>query len=370
MLRSAFVLPLRWEVGAVDSPLLPPKLRTLAGQVREQLVRHQALAPSSTAPERWGLVLATEEFEPVDFSDLHRFEWNSGWAPLAAGLITGSYGATPDPRVWASAAWQNDSIQPVTDLAAKQAEAAEHGARFFYMPESNKDSAEDVKSQLTCGRIREGQADVRAALQDYLAALNLPPGLEADKHLRSHYYLALSDPEAARRYFINTCLPEIVEQNRTRLAQQTSVMPRQLVTVASHATELIPLAVTTLGVERCLVLYTPGFTDRAAEAVSLCSNMPCEMTTACFSGDGSANMSESLQAAVDQWYDPTGGPRVFDLTPGRKDLTLALAIEISTVEDYLLYCYHEFDDHVRRAKPFTHHLRFLRLPSVAKATNV
>lgn len=56
-----------------------------------------------------------------------RFDCGSGRALLAAGLITGSYGTTPDPTAQASGAWANEAIEPVADLAAKQEEAAEHG---------------------------------------------------------------------------------------------------------------------------------------------------------------------------------------------------------------------------------------------------
>lgn len=137
-LLSAFPFPVRWVAGRDHSERLPPDIRRLAVQVLNDL----RVADALTENDEWGLQFPTEECQlgDCDFSRLTALSADSGWVPLAAGLLAALLpdGSGANPAVWSSGAWsRNGGIIPITGERRKALVAADFGARRIYFPDTN-----------------------------------------------------------------------------------------------------------------------------------------------------------------------------------------------------------------------------------------
>lgn len=363
LLRDAFVLPLRWVEDAADDLRLPPKLRSLAERVRLVLDKDEALPTSTRPASGWGLTRHAPEGQPPDLSGLRRLEWESAWAPLAGGLITAAHGARPDPGIWASGAWIEGHIESVEGLGAKLATARTWSARMCFLPDRQITAVSPAPpAGLELGPLRSDTGKVLAALDEYLLALAVPPDAQAPRQHRQQYYLRLRDDKRARAYFVERCLPEIAAETRHQLRVQLEPSPAELVTFASDSPEVIALAVATIQPRRCLVLHTPDYAAWAAEAIRLCGQAGCEFQTAAVErNERPSRFTTSAREAIEAFVaaDADSSTLAFDLTPGPKDVALALAMEVAPAESPLLYFAHTMGPG-KRPVPFTQQLRVFK----------
>ncbi len=131
LLRPGRVLPLHWAKAAEHDARLPAGLLQVAEQVLDQL-------RGEDVKGIWRLRVPTEDFlQSHDLSALDG-SYGSVWAPLAAGLLLAASQGKPDPAVWSSGAWlAGKGTQPIDELEAKLAVAAEFGAESFFLPETD-----------------------------------------------------------------------------------------------------------------------------------------------------------------------------------------------------------------------------------------
>jgi hypothetical protein len=205
LLRPAFLLPLRWRRGQSHSPALPARLRTLADLVIQQL------------GGGWGLWLADdlEEAECRLGNDLP-FEFGSGWAALAGGLLLAREGLATDPDIWASGAWGENGLAGVTGLPAKLSLAVRWGAREFYLPAWLHPAARRWLDRRGMTGLRLGNlyavsaSRPREALGDYLSRLGVRPERPTlppdgpDENLLQHsvrYHQSLPRGEEAQAFY-------------------------------------------------------------------------------------------------------------------------------------------------------------------------
>jgi hypothetical protein len=92
ILRDAMLPPLEWTRGRGLSLQLPPGLGRLAEEALCQVREENGFTANS--PQDWGLALSSAaELDNHDLSGLRRFRFESGYASLAAGLISAAEGA-------------------------------------------------------------------------------------------------------------------------------------------------------------------------------------------------------------------------------------------------------------------------------------
>lgn len=247
LLRPAFVLPLQWREGSGHDPGLPAKLRGLADRVLQHL-RFEGTT--------WSL----HRLDPFRSLDLNLFDsvlhHESGWAPLAGGLLIATRGGKPRPDVWATGRWDGDGgVAEVEGLPAKLDLARRWGAKEVFVPEGQACGGGEG---LAIGKLYTGLRAPEDALRDYLAALDAPPALDAPREQRSSYYLRQPTRHpVALAYYESHLLPQIIKILRQQSAKDwRGWAPTHLVTVVSESPELIPLAARSLGVSRCLLLHT------------------------------------------------------------------------------------------------------------------
>ena len=360
-LREAFVMPLRWVAGGEDDPQLPASLLDLAGQMRATLDEHQALPQLASPAMGWCLRPAIGDVP--NFAGLTSFRWDSAWAPLAAGLITAAHGASPNPAIWASGAWRDGRVSPVDSLPAKLRLAAEHNARHFFLPADQLDGAPRI-DDLELAPLRTDTASPAEALAAYVTRLDVPPAASASQEDRRRYYRSLRDPAAARRYFCDCCLPEIAAEQRSHLlAELHGCRPTHLVTVASDSPELVRLVAEVLEPRRCLLLHTADYVDQARGVVEICGGRDIDFAQVRVDVEDATTLGGQLHEAVAAFGPADAAALVLDLTPGRKDISLTLALEAAPPGSHLLYCAHRVDGNSRRPVPFTQQMRLYPAPA-------
>ncbi len=336
-LRDAFLLPLQWQSNTLDSLYLPAKLRGLARAVA-QTVHH---------PD-WGLHLSRDAgLEGMDLRELDDvLEVASGWASLAGGLLLAAEGGRPDPAVWATGAWNEDGIRRVSHLKAKVQLAVEYGVRQLFVPESQVSEAERLARQqphsLSIGALAEGKSDPQEALRNYRDALDLPPLPTDPQESRRAYYLRQEDEERARQYYRDNLLPDIVQNLRAQWLEQNGGTATHLVTIASDNPELVSMAVGVVRPRTCLVLYTTDKAAKLAEVRQLLvgNKTECELIPKKYASPEELleKMSGAIQEVV-AGADPEGV--LLDLTPGTKEMSLTLALEVAQAGNRLYYVRHQ-----------------------------
>jgi hypothetical protein len=363
--RRAFVVPLRWAEGHTHDARLPRQLQELAGYVCNP--------PGFTGPlvsGSWALHLSPELGE-LDLSGLP-LQCTSGWAALAGGLLLATANARPDVTVWATGAW-NDAggIRPVGHLEAKVGLAIEQAVYHFFVPETQVEEVErlvrEQGSALQVGALAEGERDPRKALRQYRNALDFPPLPSDPQESRCTYFLRQPDEPYSRRYYRENLLPDIVRNLGSQWARENSVPGTHLVTIVSDNPELVAMAIEVVRPRTCLVLYTRDKLDKLKEARQLldkgevgCSLVPseCASLEELRAGIGAAGevgpslfllnfpSLEELLAGMGpaiRTFATAVDPEelVLDLTPGNKEMSLALALEVAQAGNRLYYVRHQ-----------------------------
>ena len=142
-LADAFVLPLKWRPGPSDTKV-PLALRELAEQVA--VVLGDWLQEKGAEPT-WGIQLD----DGGGLNGLDLIWWGikpaSGWAALAAGLITAVRQGRPETSIWATGVWNAETGRWRVDSATlphKLRLAADEGVQYLFVPSIQKNSAKVI----------------------------------------------------------------------------------------------------------------------------------------------------------------------------------------------------------------------------------
>lgn len=334
LLRPALVLPLRWLPRQPHSPRLPGGLADVAADVAADVVAHLAAQDRPEARD-WGLALGAG-LEAWDLSDVP-LECSSGWASLAAGLLVAARGGSPDPRIWATGAWDGrDGIRPVDFLAEKLELAVQYGVRAVFVPQVQCQAARGVAGgRLEIGCLRMAERDPLRALGDLAQRLELPPpppdgpdDVQGFLRCRRYYENQPRGESRTAQYYWTHLLPTITQHRRAQLVQQyPACRPTHMVTIVSGSPELVLLAARALDVRRCLLLYTPDENPRQDQTGRM------EMVRQLLAADGrdcvpapfanDETLEREIPAAIRRFVQ-TQPPDtlLLDLTPGTKWMTL------------------------------------------------
>lgn len=342
LLPRAFLLPLVWREDTPNSPQLPSCLQHLAREVAEALQ-----LPS------WGLHLSADAgLVGVDlslFDDV--LSVASGWAALAGSLLVAAEGGRPSPAVWATGAWNPHSgIRPIGHLELKVDLACQWRVRQLFVPESQVDLARQLararNADLQIGRLYEGQSDPREALRDYRWALDLPPLPTAPRDQRRDYFLRQQPEQRARDYYRTHLLPDIVRDLAQQWDEQGGTPASHLVTIVSDNPELAFLTLAMVRPQKALLLATSDKQAGCAEVRQLLSDghlgkhvagVQCEFAEF-------QNQEELLIQLAERVcrFVATASPEgvVLDLTPGTKEMSLRLALEVARPGNRKCYVRH------------------------------
>lgn len=200
-----YFLPVRWKRGLAHSVLLPPAIVKTAQEVLNAL---------ELPANAWGLTPFSDEVDGIDVSELP-LDGGSGFASLAAALVTARAEVRSTPGVFASAGWDGRHLCAVG--AIEQKVELLRGASFpsptLFFHETNLAASLDADarlpgSDLTIGSLPQvsGRVALEAQLLPLLKAMAAPPTLVAGSPLddRIRYYNtapALHDPADKDAYY-------------------------------------------------------------------------------------------------------------------------------------------------------------------------
>jgi len=191
LLRSGFVLPLRWIPGDHDSPRLPPGL---AGKASQLVAAHgPEFGIRPPAAGRWTLHLGGDLEDACDLSRLD-FDctWSSAAAALLAGLDLATLDTAADARVMASVAWDRTGLARVDGVAAKLDAAAAAGAKTVFLAAGNKTDADHWREANPGSPLEvvllESRATLRDSLAPYFQAIEARPSPTAPLEALQRFY--------------------------------------------------------------------------------------------------------------------------------------------------------------------------------------
>lgn len=344
LLRPAFVLPLQWRPDQPHSRQLPPSLTELAEQVLD-----------AAGLQGFGLYGSREAgIDDCDLSGLSSIDCSSAWVPLFGGLVMAAEGGLPDTGVWASGRWSaTEGVQPIGQIEPKLEAAVEWGAKRFFLPDSQREHAEQWLAQRNTGlgvdvlEERHGNDakytyTARGALRTYLADFGAPPDPAAPREARKKYYLLQTDAERQRAYYRRCLLEDVADDCRRHLESEGHLpQPTHMVTVLSTSPELVELTVQVFRPSRVLVLYTVQthkHLDDARSAIE--QQLPgCEVLPEPFEvGDAMVPQMRTAVTTFTRGVKPDN--ILYDLLPGTKEMTLTLALELSRPGVWLYYLRH------------------------------
>jgi hypothetical protein len=232
---------------------------------------------------------------------------------------------------------------------------------MLFVPQSQVEEVQALRRDLPetgldVRGLPEEERSPRAALRDYLDELRVPPGPDRPRAARREYYLSCAHEMRARKYYRTTLLPDIITELRAQWERQAGpAAASHLVTVASDSPELAAMAVAVVRPRRCLLLSTRDKAAKADEALELIREHAagCEVVPHPFPDLAAmlADLAEPVRAFT------AGCPPeevVLDLTPGTKEISLALAFEAARAGNRLSYVRHDRRD--ARVVPFSERL--------------
>ncbi len=363
LLRPAYAMPLRWARRPDHDARLPAGLAALADQVRSELNhRGEVSIP-------WGLEPAADPL--LSGLDLNMLEgqWDSAWAPLAAGLLVAAWEGTPDPTLWASGAWfTGQGFQTVDGLEAKLELAHSFHARIFFVPEPQAEPLRAwAKHQHLPVEVRTLPcriADPRQALAEYLQHHQMPVG--PGPHLnakRTAHFLRIDDEPIATQFYSRYVMPDVVEQLRHRIPAHLTQGTKKLLTIVSQGFHLSRLAVQVIRPAACLLLHDGQLAETAQEQKALIEQEApdCRADTRLVEAATRQQWLAAFQQAIEQ-YAGCHRPEelVFDLTAGKRIMNLAL-YDAAPPGSYLVCIQAEFSER-RRPIPYTEQIDVWRSP--------
>lgn len=362
LLRDTVVLPVRWTASTATDSRLPLPLVKLSEAILDQLHEDPAVKTSS-----WQLHMGVN----VDLSQLTAddFRTASAWAPLAAGLLLAARRLTPEPAVWATGAWdQRGGVAAIEGLDAKLAAAAALGARVIFVPAANAPEARTWCSShaphLKLHFLPADATEPQRALEPYLSIMGHPPPLprdesDEDMHRCVTYYQLLPNRDERRTdFYFSHLMSTLVTRHRQDVhVRWPGCRPEHLVTVVSESPEMVTLNAQVTGARRCLLLCSkPGTRTMMPFLHRIMEHLKAQGVE-CVPGWFDLGTHQSLLHQFDTLtarFLPVGvDPKavVYDLTPGKKPMTLALA-QLARPGQWLLYLDHVFSPE-RRAEAGT-----------------
>ena len=256
-----FVLPLRW-VDASQNVFrrvgeLPACLDKLAQDV-VSVLKNQKL--KGLEGSDWRLVLNVDGDPPgiYDLENMPITDASSAWAMLMASLLVTVCGGDLDPRVAASACWE-DGLKSVGNLSAKGQAAARHGIKTIYVAGSQTES---VLESVNLEKLNGFTQEPIQVLLPLLDRLKVPPTVNDHLSKRSKHYWYLKNTlkkaDGAAEYYQNVMFTNIVSLCEGKL-KQLSDRPEScdtLITIKSHNPELVSLSLALFEPKQVYILYT------------------------------------------------------------------------------------------------------------------
>lgn len=340
LLRPAFALPLQW-VDELCPQHLPKGLQEVAESVRSEL------QPS----DEWSLRLALGgRVGNYDLSGLSEdFGFESAWAPLAGALLGAECGGHSNPEAWASGAWKRfDGVQSVGQVKEKVALASRHGASLFFLPEdqvTQEEKTEAARQGIELCKLTQRTSDVREALREYTKLSHIEPDEKASLDDKWNWYYSL-DEEAADEFLRKQLLTSIVNRTRAQFKKDNEDAPLptigRLITICGDNITLSLISVGILRPDRCLLLHSQdkqGMADNTKKAIrQYVKEIEC-VESLPFETDH--NLALEVASAVHAFVDGVAPEEVaFDVTPGTKLMTVALAHDLAADQNLLLYIKH------------------------------
>jgi len=344
--RLGFVLPVQWVSETDRQHHLPPGLLKVADSVQKVLVERSLLLPQHQAPMQLQL---PDSLASIDLSSLDWASWQSAWLPLAGALIALRSGSVCDQAVWATGAF-GDDIEKVTDIDVKCAAAQRWGVRKFFYPRDSTDLPPEhddiVFQELSYGNIPPDRRKLLSLLTPYLDALaphdaGLQDGRLSNDDLATRY-LRLNRREPADDFFIQHCVPRMADELRLKLGEQGTIPPL-LVTVASNTIAVAFLTLAVLRPKQCLILYTaedPYILKKASQLLAYGKTIEGCIPILHQIQDINNFASEAYEAVAQHCGDAASADLAYDLTPGKKEMSLDLFLDVAAHGSPMLYCRH------------------------------
>jgi len=286
----------------------------------------------------------------IDLSQFTSATWHSAWLPLAGALVALHGGSVSEASIWATGQYGSD-LGPVNDIRLKLIAARRWGVSKLFFPKGSTDVPEEAEHDVLVLLFSKSHRDkLVEVLNPYLNALApLNQGLH-DK--------TLSDDELASRFlrfyqrgydksdpFFNTwCLPRMEDRLRQSLQTQLNPWPTTLITVASNTISAACLTIAVLQPKRCIILHTETsqFAANAREIELYCKHRFPDCNIYLINvKDISIFVSQAREAVARLTSGAAIGEVTYDLTPGTKEMSLALMLEVAAPGTPLLYCRHQ-----------------------------
>lgn len=360
LLRSAVIFPLRWENREDHDERLPANVTLLADEIRSQASQAQEnvgdlrLAPA--VPSMLG---------NCDLSELN-FKCESAWASLAGGLILACRNGRPSRNVWVSAQWRKGrGLEPVSGLADKIELVREvGGTRLFVAHQQALDATSMIPLEHATPEIEslsEAAAPDRPleALRSYMKKHWLMPTRQSSQEERANYFLYFDSAKAARPWYFEHCLPDVIEGLKQKLASRPLLKEvKYLVIDLSPFPEQIALSVAVLRPIRCALIVDERMRGRVEEAKQLIAKVvPCtECTVRPYDSNGRSvdELLGEYRKILDTFTRGMVDPRqlIVDISPGYKHCNHTM-LRAAPAGCQAIYFSGDFDQHTRRIIPFT-----------------
>jgi hypothetical protein len=346
LLRPAVLLPLRWERGREHSARLPVHLAEVA---RKVVATIEGEGVPGIRNEGWGLHLALPD-DP-DLSGIRMPSSGSSWVSLAGGLIVAAEGEPPDLSVWATGEWDpvGGVFAPLDGLQGKLALATEYRTSRVFVPPALVTQAREIAGSTgpEIAALDDRSRHLHKAIEPFVVALLQKPARTDPIPKRARHFVRLSriDRDRARAYYVDDLLSDIASECATRLAARWRDRPSHLVTIASDNWEQVPQTALVVRPRYCLVLYTPGKEEQLQQALKATRRFlpQCDLRERRFTlGD---DLFAQLASCVQGFGEGEAGRLALDLTPGNKEMSLALAFA-ARPGNQLIYVRHKLDESV------------------------
>lgn len=379
LLRESFLLPLLWRRDLPHGRELPPEVRRLADNVLAALQDQPGVKD-----HRWGLTLAAEESNPPDLSQLcfgsesgappEADPAESGFAPLAAGLLMAVADLPSSPHVWATGGWNPQSgFETVGGLPQKLACAAARGdVTDFFVPAKQKRDGEDTNRSpgLRVRPLTSGP-NLRVALNGLLAAWGREPDEDAELNslVEFHRSQYCRDRSLAEDFYRRKILPRLTPAplSTTSFRGAPSASPiTHGVTIVSHNWETIPQFAVVLGIQHLCILLggSPPLHSKAQEAAQwFCRDGPesaiCQVQVCSFRYPSSTagttfrqELANSLRESLAEFLKDVSPEQIaYFLLPGLTMMKLALAEAIAAPGSLLVCLENAYDEELKITRP-------------------
>jgi hypothetical protein len=368
-LRSSFALPFLWKKDTHDCLSLPPSLKRIARRICKQI------CPT----ENWGLHWdAQREVEsPFSWDLSWDLPCDSGWASLSASLILVKEGGVCRSGIWSSAAWDESGILSVQDLEKKIETLYDFKAETLFVPEQNKESAQEFSSKIASKRncppltieiLRLGISDWKEVLKPYLSVLEHPPDRSHPLEKRCAYMMRQEErnKEAGYRYYLENLVEDLAEiyrkQEILHLSSQARGKIENLISFLSLNTGAL-LSLFVLNPKRLLCFYTEeSFKDLAKlQEITKKKNIELEAVKLDFYKaipDEDEILYQKIQAFVEKYGSEK---TAIDITPGTKNFSVIASWAVNPQITPCLYLGQVWTN--RRLVPGKERIRRLLPPS-------